>query len=507
MAALDLLRDVAAKHDRILFMQGLGNPSISRAHRDGYINLYAISSDTRVYRGPFNNQVRYLYGDPRSTHFPNSFFKAVVLEDTQHDKRGAVWQEAERIVQDGGAIVSPDGTVEKVEKPGPVPVGELDILLTVWGQGGITEYSQVLRERILREWKVKVSVRASSADVEAEHVLVQFENGLPNASRIISDALDLASAGRSVYFDTHSAFSDFGAWNGYLPELEVKTKMLYRANEVAEADSVSRYYLFPHLSYLNVPELPPRSLPLRLGSFGFAARGKRHEELILATRRLRVPLRLLLSINTEVSEKVAEDMSGYVASLQRRSGRDVEVVSGFFSYEEIERRLADCSHLIFTTKSALSNSGSIQLAKRLNKPILSLESFQAQQAQVHQFACLTGGSRAIGMQLVFASSRLKYALRERPEMTARLLKSLLRRETRGAVARFGARSLMALLRTASSRREPISRGFLEAHTELSRDEDGLQYLYNVIHYPDPLSLGGLPAPGQATTGTRRLRLN
>ncbi len=280
--------------------------------------------------------------------------------------------------------------------------------------------------------------------------------------------------------------------------------MLYRANEVAEADHVSSYTLFPHLSYLNVPELPKRNVPCRLGSFGFASRGKRHEELILAARRLRIPLTLLLSINTEVGEKVAEDMGQYAASLQRRSGRDVELVCGFFSYEEIEQRLADCSHLIFTTEGALSNSGSMQLAKRLKKPILSLESFQAQQAQVHQFGSLISGSAAVGMQLIFISSRLKYVIEERPEIAGRLLKSLLRSKTRGGAIRFGMRTLRDLFRVASSNREPITREFVETHTELSRDEDGLQYLYNVLHYPEPVALEGVHAVNRVTSRRGRL---
>ncbi len=153
VAILDLLRKVASKEDRILFMSARRNHSISSAHLDGYTRLYAMGHDTRVYREPYNKQVRYVYGDLCHTHFPNSFFKAVILEADSSEERDAAWREAERVVQGGGAIIFSDGRAEWTEKSGPGSIEDIDILLTVRGQGGITEYTKVMlnRERVERQ--------------------------------------------------------------------------------------------------------------------------------------------------------------------------------------------------------------------------------------------------------------------------------------------------------------------------------------------------------------------
>lgn len=483
MEPLGALAEVAQKSDRVLVLGQWVSDAVNRLHHSGYSNLYALSPDRAVYGGPHNKKVRYVYGNPTRTHFPSNFFTAVLISEGRAGASQGLMPEAWRVTADGGVVVS-QGTHTRVTKTGPVPLNEVDILFGLEGRGGISEYTRVMRDRIVREWGVTARIARTKAEVEAQSVIVQFENGLPNAERIILDSLDLAASGHTVYFDVHAAFSDFGVWNGYLPELEANTRMLYRANEVAEADGVEDYSLLPHLSYRNVPELAARRERVRLGSFGFASRGKRHEDLIYMARRLRVPLTLLLSVNTEVSEKVAEDMRRYIASLQRLAGDGIEIIDGFFSYEEIEARLARCSHLIFTTKSALSNSGSIQFAKRMNKPILSLASFQAQQAQVHQFDSLTDRRTAVGRQLLSISSRIVYAVRERPETTARVLRSLFTRERRAVALGVGTQLLGDLCRAVSSNRMPISRAFIDEHVELSRDEDGLEYLYHSLRFPE-----------------------
>jgi hypothetical protein len=389
------------------------------------------------------------------------------------------------LVADGGSVIFADESYMKDEEDPPARVGEVDILLSTNGVGGITEYAEVMRQRLIDEAGIGVSIAMRRGQVTARDVVVQFENGLPRAETLINDALDLADLGHRVYFDVHAAFSDFGLWNSYLPQLERKTRMLYRANEVAEADGVEEFTLMPHLSYRNVPPLPPSPrAEIKLGTFGFASRGKRYEDLIMAARRMWVPIKLLLSVDTEISERVADDMRKYIAELKRNSCDRVEIRDGFFSYEEIKQGLIDCSHLIFTTRDALSNSGSMQLAKRLNKPILSLKTFQAQQAQVHEFESLTDRCTEIYGQLFSTARMAKQALFERPDLSAQLLLGLLDEESRSVIVGLGKRALLDFYRAVTARRTAISRQFIETHNELSRDEDGLLYLLQALRYPE-----------------------
>lgn len=485
-AASELAARVTDRRAHIVELD-IGDENILQPlHEMGYSKLYGTSARQKVYDMPHYTSIRYLYSGSSRTHFPPFFFDCcVALGPRTQVNLGEV---SEILKQDGLLVIPPSREMEvrgaarfglektysvgaaldcyrKTRGDKPRREKAVSILVYAKGAGGIAEYARLLARRFA-ETGASAEIVESPQEVSSETALVEYANGLARGRDLLNDVKGLTAQGKRVLVEVHDTLERFPqkerTW------LQGVALLLYRANESAERDGVTRYFLAPHTSYTPVPLLPPETKAgVTLGSFGFAARYKRTHLLVRLARRLNVPLRLMVSLNEETGvEKSLEATRQLAVELGTaitgpgtyRSG-DLEVRVGFFAMSEISEEMAGCSHIIFAhTSSNLPHSGVMTLAKRFSRPIVALESFQARQAQVvrtqsfFKLQALQDASRSFAAQL----------LHRKPEV----------RRFLGAVARIASE-------------QSLSKEFLVTHSaELSRDEDGFEYIDAVLSHPE-----------------------
>ena len=445
----------------------------------GFENLYGASRLSQVYDLPDYTSIRYMRTWATRTHLPQSFVDCCVL--TRSPSRAEVGDILEILRPEGLAVLpeagagaaesgferagSIGGKMVLLEKTvGAEPhSGDVSILSYSDSGGGIGEYARLLEERF-REAGVRAEIVRGPESATADDVLVEYANGLAGGKRLVQDVRELVVKGRRVLVEVHDTLERFSKEDRR--HLQEQALLLYRANEAAERDAVKRYVVVPHASYATLPILGPREAGgTAIGSFGFAARYKRYPLIARAARRLGVPLRLMVSVNGEVSPaRTAESLSELgnelgvpIRGAGSYSSAGVEARVGFFTPAEIEEEMGRCSHVVFAhTTSGFHQSGVMTMAKRFARPIVALDSFQARQAQVLRVDSFTRGqgisdaTRAFGASLLHRKVELgKYLGRLKGVLTGRRLDS----------------------------------SFLEGHSELSRDEDGFEYLRAVLRFP------------------------
>ncbi|HZW58562.1 MAG TPA: methyltransferase domain-containing protein [Nitrososphaerales archaeon] len=514
-------------------------PATIALHKLGMKNLYVVDANRNIYDYPHYTKIRYQYARTAHSHFPPAFFDWAVCLDTFRTgvdlesvleniarilKPMGVLQIATRFcpitgkdsrAQDG-PLSSPelvglietarkkgldplfdDTEIEKIKNPPSLPLksrrtdytlafltfkkknkveGEgliksISILSYTNKRGGISEYISALSERLTDERGFDVDVVNEPETAKSKIVLIEFESGLERSRGLVNDVDYLLKQGKKVIIEIHDCLTRSESFDfDTVRNLQEKAILTYRANEIAELDGAEKYFLYPHISYLNLPEQPFAQFDdICLGSFGFGTTSKRFDEIVAFAKKVNARARILISINQEyglkecirVVNNLKKDRQIVVYddpknSSINRSDRIV-VRSGFFTTEEILGELKNCSHILFAQKSHYWTSGTMTFAKRLSRPIVAIDSFQAKQAQVIR---------------VSTFSRVRDLSRILREITsaARRRKSLnLRRKLTELKSSFGGR--------------PLSYQMLkECSGELSRDEDGLEYLYKIIEH-------------------------
>lgn len=453
-------------------------------HGMGYSRLYGTSSRRSVYDLPYNTSVRYLYSRSTQTHLPPSFADCCVLLRSPSlaevgrlaellKGRGVAFfrtpsgmssdQMARLCFQKVGEVGDGMGCWQRSETSEGQTSHAVSILTYSTAAGGIGEYARLLADRFSSAgWKAEIV--DSARDAPESNVVVEYANGLSRGSGLVQDVELLTAEGRMVVVEVHDTLERFRQEERL--RLQRRAILAYRANEAAERDGIKRYVVVPHASYINMPALPTRRAgELVLGSFGFAAKYKRYPLIAMLAHKLGVPLRLMVSLNDEIGrersmmalKELEPEFGSPIPGPGSYTSGGVELKVGFFEAAEIAEAMEGCSHIVFAhTTSNLHQSGAMAMAKRFSRPIVALDSFQARQAQ------------AVRVKSFFKAQAMGDAVRS---FGASLLHRRL--ELGALIGNLG--GILA--------KESLSTEFLESHsTELSRDEDGFEYLSAVLEH-------------------------
>jgi hypothetical protein len=256
---------------------------------------------------------------------------------------------------------------------------DLSILTYSVSGGGIAEYVGHLRSRLENEFQLSSEVVSDLEAAVSDTVLIEYQKDLPFGSRLLSDVHRLSKTKR-VLVEVHDHLSKFPVTDRTI--LSQTATLLYRCDEFARYDGVTRYAVMPHLAYLDVPKMDGAySGTVRLGWFGYAAKHKGLLRILRLARRLRVPVLLMASRNTESVDGLTQYEKTVEEAVQH-SGADAEIKTGYFSPEEIVKGLNGCSHIVFAHTNQPTASGSIEFAKRAGRPIIATNTFQSRLARV-----------------------------------------------------------------------------------------------------------------------------
>ena len=522
------------KHARIVEFNKAEEPVSFELHNQGLDNLYVVNDNPDIYNSPCYTKIRYCFSPTSESHFPSSFFDAVlcsnltdvrVISDHSLDhfsrilkskgllilsppegKRSERRKEpqlvpstlenvnfTERVSQHGFDILAKENLSTITTQPNETHPNhhasdsysvvvalrkknrfesarpqQLSILRYTANRGGISEYINSLSNRLRTELAMDVQVVDDPLNVKYDLVLVEYESGLGRARGLLSDVETLRNRGKTIIIEIHDWLTRSSAMDkAEVRKLENETVLTYRANEVAQKDGVESYYLCPHISYLDVPATPfAEKDELCLGTFGFSTRGKRLHKIVALAKSLNIRTKILASINEEygreeclkVIKELKRDPSVEVlnSSEEHFSGKSlITVKTGFFTTGEIAKELEECSHIVFAPKTHYWAAGTMTFAKRLSKPIVALDSFQARQAQVIRVDCFV------------RTQELKESLSE-------LWNSVV--HFRGLALRIRLGQVMVALTGRT-----VTRSFLiKCSKELSRDEDGMEYLESIM---------------------------
>lgn len=487
--------------DRILCLNKSLVSEMLNLCRSGYTNLYIALDSNKIYSFPMYTRIRYVYADPMDTHFPPSFFKSVIIQSTDSPlSLQNAMTHAFEILDDNGLLLLKMNNISTKE------IQFLKEKLASWTQseaqihgdficlrkartcvpsrqaptltvlcysqrtGGISEYAGLLTKRLEKEYFYKVQIKSDPNEVSSDVAIIEYESGLKLAPHLIDDIQILRQRGCEVIIEVHDWLTRSKVLSyGDVLQIQEKSILLYRANELAELDKAKKYYLCPHISYdINFPSYDHSSEEIVLGSFGFGSYSKRFEKIVSLAERLNVKAKLMISKNDEYvdGEKVFYDVLERLASNKNvvfvnedykdsMNGKKVFIKTGFFSQKEIVDYLAECTHIIFAHKSRPWSSGVMTFAKRLHKPIVALDSFQARQAQVTRVNSFSRKEEFITGILGMAKSILA--------LDTRLLLQYMRNV------------INSMLYPSLTKKSLI-----ELRNELTRDEDGLPYLVKVI---------------------------
>jgi SAM-dependent methyltransferase len=353
----------------------------------------------------------------------------------------------------------------------------LSILTYSEGTGGMSEYTRILSDRLRNEADVENEVIDNSANATSDVVLIEYGWGLRRADELVRDVSRLTQANKKVIVEIHDSLLRIPP--SIRRDLEKKALLTYRANEIAQFDHVREYFLYPHISYANVAaKASPSKNEICLGSFGFGLTIKRIGELVSLCRRLKVRGKFLISMNEELGNRGKKQFAKTIGSITKVNGvvvtsqglpssppqrNGIIVKTGFFTIQEISRELEECSHLVFAHRSFYCNSGTMTLAKRFCKPIVALDSFQAKQAQVIRCAVFSSKRASLKEEILVSGAVLLGKLGVMPNTVAGRLGDLVRE----------AISLV-------NRKPPSLAFFEDCSHELSKDEDGIKYLYSIL---------------------------
>lgn len=402
------------------------NAELMQLFKLGYTHLYALG-DGSIYDNPHYEKIKYLYGKTSNTHFPDSFFDfiyATKLEDIS-------LPEAERILTRGGTLLIKEignfkwGTFQTHKKKNKA-VKHINIVLPTLGKFEGIAHTTSNMVRNLNKLGIKVDLYKTIKEAPEKYpTIVEYESSLDvdfttdrkliielhnytltsvdiSLKRIITDWNYTAWFTNSI-IEKLKTNPRYFLWLGnsflhktILPSNTSKVLMasqkdnpnyilLARSNELAEAAKLRKYYLMPHCnveSPKNQPKLAP-NVPLRIGSFGFAAHYKDFQSFCEVAIRLNIPAILLLSIN-HLQSNAIKQTRGYAEELKEQyDGKGkLTVKIGTFPEAELRKLLAPCTHLMAFQHEVFNVSSSMRLMVSLGKPVIANKIYQSREAQV-----------------------------------------------------------------------------------------------------------------------------
>ena len=377
--------------------------------KKGCRNLYGFGKDESIYNKPDYTKIKYEVNDKRNCHFPDNFFDIIV--DASGDTDKAQKDEYYRLLASGGIMMFKKGNKMNIYKSNKKPKfklpKELNIVVSTKGIPEGIRYTTDIMKKRLEDYGIKANLckNMNEAKRGIPTILEWMPYiPLPKDRKVIVEAHDLPTL-NNIGFSFYRIFSDLRYWM-YAPiyagkflsfqkrNMQAKRRMkkhmlIVRTYELARKAKLENYYIMPHClpEYNGAIELKQQkeqqsAKPLCLGAYGFAAWYKNFEETCKIAKRLNIRLIMLLSVN--YNNKLAiKETKGNALKLQREYGSNlIQIKIGQWTNEQIRRELEPATHIISTQVSVDNISSSMRFAYSLGKPIISLDNYQAKEAQV-----------------------------------------------------------------------------------------------------------------------------
>ena len=374
----------------------------------GCVNLYGFGTDASAYNQSGYTKIKYSINDKRKCHFPDSFFDIIIDASGENDKE--LKKEYHRLLSKNGIMILKSRRKWKIyraNKPQEHPLPkELNIIVSTKGIPEGIRYTTDIMKKRLEENGIKVNLCKNIKEARRGiPTILEWMPymPLPKDRKVIVEAHDLPTL-NNIGFSFYRIFSDVRYWM-YAPIYAIKFlsfqkkniegkmslkrhQLIIRTYELAEKAKMKDYYIMPHClpeSQDIIRNLQERELkstkPLCLGAYGFAAWYKNFEETCKIAKRLNIRLIMLLSVN--YNNKLAiKETKGNALKLKRKYGNKlIQVKIGEWTNEQIRKELEPATHIISTQVSVDNISSSMRFAYSLGKPIISLDNYQAKEAQ------------------------------------------------------------------------------------------------------------------------------
>lgn len=409
----------------ILSLSGY-NAELMQLFRLGYKHLYAMGEGT-IYDSPHYERIKYFYGKPSNTHFPDSFFDFMYATNLAD----VVLPEAERILSSKGILLVKEmGGFKWAEftasKKNAKPPKRINVVLPTLGRFEGIAHTTNNMKRNLEKAGVAVDLYKTVSQAPKEYpTILEYESSLnvelPVDRKLIIELHNYTLTSVDVSLKRILTDPHYDAWfirsiieklmtnpryflwlvHAFISKSVLPSKtgkilalsqsdnpaflLLARSNELAEAAKLRKYYLMPHC-VVEAPEGQRKQdpgAPLFIGSFGFAAHYKDFQTFCEVATRLNIPALLLLSIN-HLQSSAIRDTRKYANALKEKYDGvgKLKVEIGNFSEDELRERLSPCTHLMAFQHEVFNISSSMRFMASFGKPIIANNVYQAREAQV-----------------------------------------------------------------------------------------------------------------------------
>ena len=411
--------------------------SLTFLSSNGYSNLYGMGMEDNIYDLPSHHKIKYTFGEPQQTHFPDNFFDVVISINFTHNNSDINFlEEMARILKNDGRLVVNmaynNQLINSTEVVGEyfdiIPskknscslfalrckkrntVLEIREVYIIHPHIGMedSQYYKHLQNKFLKEG-IKAYLVENETEVPNNSIKVfELEAGqyfkLPEDKNCIVETHSIVINEKSLWISTKVMALNFLALfskkfskikSSYLQSKEMETyykdnltkypHLLLRTNEFGKYLGIDKFTLMPHISYdieQSKKEQETEKPYIKIGSFGVAKKYKHFEKICELGIKLNVPV---IIISTVVNEPITGSETDSVSrSLQQRykNKENIEIITGYFTEEEISEKLSSCTHLIFAQdEGKFWTSGSMRFAASLGKPVIAKDSWQAREAQ------------------------------------------------------------------------------------------------------------------------------
>lgn len=170
-------------------------------------------------------------------------------------------------------------------------------------------------------------------------------------------------------------------------ELE-KHFLMLRSNELAEISGFKNYKLMELPSFGEPIKVDAKDKELNIGSFGFATKSKNFDEVCELAKRLDIKATIMLGASK--ANKVTEDATNELANeiYKRYNSDKISVRVGYYTQEQLIDGMKNCTHFVSAQSDALTASGSLRHMIKLGRPVISVDTYIARDAQVHRVKSL-----------------------------------------------------------------------------------------------------------------------
>lgn len=476
---------------------------------NGFQNLYLMNNKRDIYNNRRYTKIRYIYNGDSKLHFPHHFFKTIITMNSENldtlkqfvDKGGIILETRKTSFEENlnsqNYMKDKNDELESTFKkrtlseslfykvtyvsdfqPPTKSLPPVDILCYSSQADGIFIHSTVLRDRLKIECGVDSKLVQSSARSYAPVVILEYHPSLSMTHPVAEDVSELLSQGRKVVLENHGTLGEIRKKIAAISNSNLT--VTYRSAEIAEIDGTSDYKLVPLVSYRNISLVKSKNVGnIKVGTFGFAGKQKGITDIISLCLKLEIPATVLLGMDP--SNQISKVAVKKVVDKYKRNRRIkiveegkiikesknglIQILVGNHSDAEIAEQMLNCSHIAFAHRTRMEQSGTINYAKRLCKPIFALDSFQSRIGQVFRFSKFTN---LTPFRLIFENvvEEGLSVFRGKNELS----KSLLH------ISRVFASQLKALLKHDS----PNINSFMTMSSEDIRDEDGLNYIIEIL---------------------------